>query len=252
MSYCPGCGAEIQEGARFCRGCGRALASEAEAGVLTAEAPAAPGTLSPSALMYLFGDRFAPKGNPLTQDVPVPCKEVKVQMKKLATTQFAAAFWSLREQGVVSLETFQKKGFLRTSTKVRVRPLGSAQRPILEGAVLSALSGTGEDTAHDVVYRWYESDRLNPWQMALEVAVEEAVAQGYVERASVGLGGAVMNMLSYGKNLTPRCDRIVSLEGEANALVSRWESFQTLEAELYAKLFDECGDAVVERLERRD
>ncbi len=252
MSYCPGCGTEMEEGAKFCRGCGRPLAMVAQAGVTTAEAPAAVGTLSPSALMYLFGDRFAPKGNPLTQDVPVPCKETKVQMKKLATVQLAAAFWSLREQGVVSLETFQKKGFLRTSTKVRVHPLSAAQRPGLEGAMLSALSGSGEDTAHDVVYRWYESDGLNPWQIALEVAIEEAVAHGYVERASVGLGGAVMNMLSYGKNLTPRCERIVSLEGEANALVSKWETFQAVEAELYAKLLDECGDAIAARLERRD
>lgn len=252
MSYCSGCGTATVGGAKFCRGCGQSLVTGAETAVGTLPLPGGERALTPSALMYLFGDRFAPRGNALTQDVPVPCKEVKVQMKKLATAQFAAAFWSLREQGLVALALYQKKGFLRTSTRVRVRSLNVAERPGLEGAVLSALPSGGEDTLQDVVYRWYGSDRLNPWQMALEVAIEESVAHGYVERASVGLGGAVMNLLSFGKHLTPRCERIVALEGEANNLSSRWESFRASEADLYKTLLDECTDAIALRLERRD
>jgi hypothetical protein len=85
---------------------------------------AAPQVPTGSTLLYLFADRVAPKDKALTVGVEVPCKDFKVQKKPLAASMFGAAFFGLRDRGLMSLELVQKKVLLVKTRKVVAKRLG--------------------------------------------------------------------------------------------------------------------------------
>ena len=115
-----------------------------------------------SALVYFFADRIVPQANFLLKSRPVPCRGVDVEADTLAKLLLASSFWSLREQRAVGLELSENRGFLFSSTRVRVRRLRSADRPGVEGAIIRHLSGA-EDDVRDMIFRWIGSDDADPF-----------------------------------------------------------------------------------------
>ena len=77
---------------------------------------------SPSMLVYLFADRIFQQGGRLTWKMRVPCKDdVTVAAKDLAAGLIAVSFLSLREQGFIRLEPFEKqKLFVGPTPALRV------------------------------------------------------------------------------------------------------------------------------------
>ena len=199
--------------------------------------------------MYLFGDQVAPPDKALTVGVQVPCKELKVQRKPLTASMFAAAFFNLREQGVVGLEVVQKKVLFVKTTKVIVSRLQSGDRPGLEGAVVQ--NTAGGESVKDIIRSWYRRDVTDPWRLVIDEAVSEAVAQGYFEGTDAGRGkiaGAVLG----NTNMTPVCEKIAPLEGEFDKFLSGWNAFQTSEPDLYRELVDDSAGAIASRVESTD
>lgn len=206
-----------------------------------------------STLLYLFADRLIPEKKFRTIGVEVPCKNVQVQLEELSGSLFAAAFWSLREQGVVGLEAFRARRMLVIpTTRVRVSRLGQAERPGLEGEILKTLDDKRDDHVYDLIRRWFGSDSSSPGWDVLQVAVQEAVDLGYIDRVEVDKGRGAVTGFFLGKSeikLEPHCEKISTLEERFNDFASRWQTFQTSEAALYGTLMDQCKKAINSRTE---
>ena len=205
---------------------------------------------SGSTLLYLFADKVAPKDKKLTAGIAVPCKDLKVQRKPLAGLLFAAAFYGLREQGLVSLEVVHKKVVFVKTKHVFARKLRDEVRSGLEGAVLAGIGAEGEK-AKTVVHRWFGSDSYDPWHFVILAAAEEAVELGVI-KAVEAERGKVARLVLGKTHLEPDCSAIAGLEAAANEFVGKWQNFQTSEPELYKELVDECSAAISSRLETDD
>lgn len=203
---------------------------------------------SPALLLYLYADRLMPKDKALTQGFEVPCRDTKVQMNPLAEHLLALSFWYLREQGLISLEIVRGKVLFVKTTKVVVRRTGTGTRPGLEGALLNHVGQDSGTKISDVIYRWYGSDSSNPHWDVVNAVTQEALAGGYLRTVDVDRG-AVGGFLLGKTKLEPVCESIVPLEGAFNDVASRWQNFQTTEAELQKELLDACRDGIKSRRE---
>lgn len=209
--------------------------------------------LTPSTLLYLFGDQVAPKDKALTEGVEVPCRGSKVQKRPLAAAMFAAAFFALREQGIVTLEVQQKKVLFVKTKKVVVTRTGAdaGGRPGLEGAVLAGLGNEASATVSDIIRKWFGEDVVSPWSDVIGVAVEEAMEAGCFEAVEVERGRVARKLLGSTK-VQPNCDRIAGLAGAFDAFLARWQEFEAGEGDLYRELLDDCAGAIKSRVEASD
>ncbi len=201
-----------------------------------------------SALVYLFADRIVPQANFLLKSTPVPCRGVDVEADALAKLLLASSFWSLREQRAVGLELSENRGFLFSSTRVRVRRLKSADRPGVEGAIIRNLS-SAEDDVRDMIFRWIGSDDADPCHQVVQVAVEEAVLGSYIEKLEIAKG-ADEGLGPAQARLRPRCEKIASLEEEFQHFASSWEGFGRKESALCEHLVRECANGISACIER--
>src|SRR5215210_221821 len=223
---------------------------------------------TPSMLVYLFADRlFQQKRRAKwkrARTIRVPCKDdVAVAAKDLAGGLFAVSFWNLREQGIISLEPFQKKTLLGDSTPalrvVKVNQIES--KSILEALILHLLRDQAEDDVRTLVKRWFGSDEIRESQLyglLIGIPAREAINLGYIGQIDsssgeepekvdmpVTLGRFRTGPLRLAEGLEPRCEKIATLEGSFNDFALRMQDFQTTEAELYALLLNECTGAVL-------
>jgi hypothetical protein len=211
------------------------------------------GELTPSTLLYLFGDQVAPKDKALTEGVEVPCRGVKVQKRPLAAAMFAAAFLGLREQGLVTFEVQQKKVLFVKTKKVVVTRTGTAAggRPGLEGAVLAGLGSDASATVSEIIRKWFGEDVYSPWSDVIGVAVEEAMGAGCFEAVEVERGRMARKLLGSTKT-QPDCERIAKFAVAFDAFHARWKAFESREADLSRELLDDCAGAIKSRVESSD
>lgn len=215
-------------------------------------------TQAPSSdmLLYLFSDKLVPPANLLTGSVSaagkVPCRDVKVNVQQRAILLFAAAFWSLEEQGLVRLEVVHKKSFgLFPSTRVQVTQVQQAQRPGLEGAILRSLSWRGEDSASGVIVRWFDQDVSSPYTDVIDASLNDVIAYGYITAGSSQPGQPSERLMGL-HQLQPNCAQIASLETMAEEVVAGFKDFQARRPELYEALVKQCKSGIETRRESKD
>jgi hypothetical protein len=162
---------------------------------------------------------------------------------RLVQTLFASSFWSLRQQGLLTLDVVEKKRLFIKSREVEVRPAGTGQASGLEGELLETLRGMGSGSADQVVYRWYRKDHANAYAYVIQRVIQEAATQGLLDSDQMsGLAG-----LGNGPKGTLDTNRVDALGPSLAETLQRWQSFQTAEPDLYATLMAQCEGAFKRR-----
>jgi hypothetical protein len=223
---------------------------------------------SPSLLVYLFADRIFQQGGRLTWKMRVPCKDdVTVAAKDLAAGLLAVSFLSLREQGIIRLEPFQKKklfvGLIPALRVVKAKQLEENElmgRTALEWLLLNLIDREDDDLSK-LLKGWlvpgvWRETRL--YEHVMGLPAREATIFGYIESSSgeepfqvlervekpVTLGRFNRGPLRLAEELEARCEKIATLEQSFADFALRMQNLQSTEAELYALLLDECTGAI--------
>ncbi len=201
--------------------------------------------LSTPALLYLGADALAPKEKRLSMGVDVPCKDTQADLKQLSGILAAAALWSLRESGALTIGIEQKKGLLKTKDRVAVRRTGA---PTGNGAVETGLLNAAAEKdpyARDTVVRWLGRDYNDPWGAVAGSVEQELADAGYVTREKAG---GLKGKLGARPVATPDCGAIERIRNEVDDAVARWRKFAANEPDLAAALVKEARDGVDARL----
>ncbi len=147
--------------------------------------------LSPSDVVFLARDRFAPPGGRLSYYRSAGI-EIKVSVPELAQTAYAAAFLAAEKAGLLSLNLRSKKAMLglRTVEAIYADPAGG-QSPFGTEALESrlqekalALSGKKQQEVWRVVHSLWSSDSANPSGDALGQILDGLAARGVLETTS--------------------------------------------------------------------
>jgi hypothetical protein len=197
-------------------------------------------TPSPSTTAYLFADRFVLAAQPGKTGMKAFGTGAVVVTAELAGGLVAIALWQLREMGAVTLEAYSAKklGFISTSG-VRVKLVGTADTAGVEKRCLAELekskkSRTDGMSAWDVA-NFICRDGKNPYGTVIQMAIDEAVELGCLQRVAqeVGIGGRLTG--KPGTRLEAVPDRVAELKPAADELAEKWRGFRQGEAGL-AKL----------------
>ena len=173
----------------------------------------------------------------LWNGVVVPCRdeEVKVKAKALAAVQLAIALWSLREQGLVRLQPFEKQRRLRgRAPRLRAELVRHVEVPGLEGRILDRLRD--KPTIGDVRAIYGKDITADGPLDIVNACREEAVAQGLLEYDTF-----------FHDHATGDCERIRALEQPFAEAWRRWEAFRRAEPALAARLEEECRHGLPSR-----
>lgn len=201
-----------------------------------------------SCLIFLFGDRFAPRDTILTQGQTVPCSETKVQKKPLTELMMVAAIATLVQNGHITLAVAQRGALLlkRNALHINIaRP--AAQDPGgLEGPILRALTGRqGSDFVEDVVGRVIGPANVDPWGDVVTLAERAMVPLGlYAEEKR-----QVMMKLISVTHLTPDCARVAVVQPQIASAQNLLNSWQAGNPALYQQLYDEVKRGIKSRYE---
>ena len=270
--FCTKCGSPIHAGARFCGTCGApastALAPAAPvqpvaprplatpqtppAPVQARQQPGAPDVPAVPAccLIYLFGDRFAPRDNILTRGLKVPCSEINVQRKPLTELMMVAALATLVQSGHITLAIGQRGVLLLKRNALHINLARSAAQDPggLEGPLLRALTGRqGSDFVEDVVGRVIGPANVDPWGDVVNLAERAMLTLGlYAEEKHT-----VMKLITV-KRLTPDCARIAAVQPQAASAGSLLQAWQTGNPGLYQQLYADVKRGIQSRYEAPD
>jgi hypothetical protein len=205
--------------------------------------------LSASSLLYLGADAVVPRDKKLSMGLPVPCRDTSVDLKQASAVFAAAALWSLRDAGAVTLGVEAKKGLFGSKQRLAVRRGGGTVGNGGIEAGLAAAVAEKDPWARDTVYRWLGRESGNPWASVVGAVEAELVAAGLLDAVEAqGLRGKLGAAASGRLKVTPRCDAVERVRGDVDTAVSRWQAFQTSERELAEVLVKECRDGVDARL----
>ena len=204
---------------------------------------------STSLLLYLHADQVVRPANALT-GTHVPGIEARVNLNDLAATIVAAAFWRLREDGLIALDVIKKKIlFVIPATEVRATLLATGGRGGLEGDLLTIL-GTmqGQGAVSQVVRAWFGEDIPDPHLRVCRQMDGEALQAGcYVERSAER--GLVAGLIKGQTTLEPMAERIAACDEQAREVIAWWQQARTAEPLLFKEVFNACGNAVTSRKE---
>lgn len=197
-----------------------------------ATAPAAGPALSPTTVAYLFASRFVPLQKPGKSGMKAFGTGEVVVTSELSGGLVAIALWQLRERGAVRLEAYsgRKLGFIPESgVRVKLRdgtvPAAGVERAVLDHLQRSKKARNGGERAWDVA-NMICRDGKDPRGTIIRMAIDEAVAAGYLERT--GSEAGVIGRLA-GKpktRLEPHADRIATLAPAAETLAVQWRDFR--------------------------
>ena len=184
------------------------------------------GEPSPSTLLYLFGDRMFPPDPDAPRKVRVP-SGAEVDATALALNVLLAAFLSLRDDGVISVELSGAPepeeqqvglgGFLAQikvgkTSRCTVVARETPERPSIEGRIVKRVTKKGVGKPVEL---WkaaggvLRSDEDNPWAKVLDLCRDEAEDAGLIEvkglfSKKVSVDAAVL------EPLVPQFDAVVA------------------------------------------
>lgn len=145
---------------------------------------------------------------------------IMVQKRPFAIALFAAAFWSLREQGHITLEPVENalwRFFDATyliARRIERNPTGDPHLGGLEQAILESIPARGSSTVEGIVDCWLGEPTPDPWGDIVTA----------VGRVAGDLGWLA--------------------EGQFEDFAARWERFQRDERALYRTLLRNCGRCI--------
>lgn len=206
----------------------------------------------PSALAYLFGDvlesEFAGKTR-LGFSEKLPCREIKIKKKDLATMMVVAGLSFLRKAGHLQLAPGKTGRILkRKCVHVTSASSGVGFGDGLESQLLARVSGKlKNDDVASVVWRLWNGDSTDPFGDVIRWAQEYLIAEGYFhleERRGIG------KLL--GKKRLPHCERVLPLQQEADVLRAMLMAFRAAEPEMYQQLWKDVGKGIASRQEQQD
>lgn len=237
LKVCQHCGCQNKPENRFCIKCGGSLPEVTQA---TAEEPL---PVSPSGVVYLYGDHFV-GGGFLKGRIELPCRGVKVKKDELAEVAATAAFIGLAQGGYARLYIDQRRGTLsiRKHKAVFLQPLERASTPPsgFEGMILQSLiDRQGLNNAVDILKRLVPESE-DPWTQVIWRVSEGLLEQGYfVEEERGRVAKFVL-----GRKLQPDCQRIAALRGQVEPVRKMMESFRIANSEIYAQLMKDVRTAI--------
>lgn len=210
-------------------------------------------SVSPSALVYLYGDRFEDLfggRTRITRNEELPCRGVKVRDKDLATAVVTCTLAFLAGQAQIDLALGTSGRFIKSRVVLVQRRMVQTlwKSDALEAQLLGQVTGVAKkDTAPAVVSRLWESVHEYPWWDVFERVQRSLLAEGcYTLEERTGLKKLL------GAKLVPVCARVLALEAEAlelHALLARWRSANR---ELYQQLWTDVTSGITSRAEKPD
>lgn len=186
----------------------------------------------PSTLFLLHADQFAQSHS---RGFTVPCTSHRVASRDLVGLLFAVGFWAVHHEGSITMEvTTRKYLFFFTRTTV----LCTKVRPTKYTTGVERWIGTLGDgqtvEVHQCVSRFFQRDRIDPWQVLLEHMVEQAIIAGFYD----------------GAEERPNCAAISATADEFEQLRGLWTEFQRTQPELAALVNSQCDSAISSRRDR--
>ena len=206
----------------------------------------------PSALAYLFGDmlqdQFAGKTR-IGFSEKVPCREVKVKKKDLATVMLVAGFAHLRKSGHLRLAVGKRGRIIKSPCiHVTLAAQASGYPGWLEGRILANVSGNlKKDDVRSIVWRLLGADSGDPWTDVIGQAQAYLLDQGYYMEEDRRRLGKLL-----GKKRVPLCERILGLQQEVGALRAMLSAFRMSESDTYEQLWKDVGKGIASRQEQPD
>lgn len=207
-----------------------------------------PGTDAPL-LLYFLADIVAPAHGHLPgANTDVPGREAKANKADLASHLFAVAFWDLQQAGALTLAVAEKKVLFVKTMHVEATLTKQVPAAGIEAGMLAVLTHKQKASVHDLITAWYGKDMLDPWSQAIWTVQNDGYKQGFFSDAERGLVGALKGK----PRVLPIQDAISARLPEAEALVARWQAYQTAEPALATQLLKECASGIKSRLEQSD
>jgi hypothetical protein len=174
--------------------------------------------LTPSDVVYLFGESFADKDSWRTEGIVLESSGVKVQKRSLVHIMALAAMASLLKQRQVELTTV-KKGFLIKSDAPALKRVagGAYDGGGLEAAILAKLhDDEKKNSIDDIVVRLVGGEQPDPWNSLANYTRSHLVQTGYFWQvdnpAARGLGKVIHSAFK----MAPNAALISSSSAEVN------------------------------------
>jgi hypothetical protein len=171
-----------------------------------------------SSLMLVFADRYVPAPH-IGEGTRLPCTGVRVQTDKVTTLLVAFAFWTLREEGSITLSLENKKRLFFGRIHVHVDELERPTRPGIEGALTDHIARPHHDLAGIVCAAF--GDNEDPYHDVLSAARTPAIP----------------------------CGELEPFEQRFQQLSLAWDHFRRGEPELHGRLMHECTRGIQSCLE---
>ncbi len=209
------------------------------------------GSLGPSSLIYLFGDRFVERDTAFTAGEKLPCSEIKVKKKDLTEVMLAGAFAWLAQNGRISFTTGQKGTliFKRSAAFITVTRRDASDPGGLEAGILRGISGNLQsDSVEDVVYRVIPNTSVDPWGDVVDITRNHLFHMGYYVE---GERSGVAKFLA-GRKLVPVCERIAALQSGIGPAQTLLQTLQAGNPALYRLLHDDIRKGIDSRYEAPD
>jgi len=205
-------------------------------------------TIAPSALVYLFADKFEDLFAAKTRfgtGERVPCREAKVKRIDLATATLTTAFVYLAKRSLINL-TVDKKGFIfKKDTVFAIRPPDRPEENLegLERQISYNITGEKKkDDVQSITHRLLSTYHRDPWNAVINEIKEYLTNQGYFTKES---RGGIAKLL--GKKTVPQCEKIAGLEPEVQGVREMITNFQTNQPDLYKLLWKNTAAGINSR-----
>ncbi len=208
--------------------------------------------VAPSALAYLYADSlqdlFASKTR-LSFGERLPCRDVSVKKSDLATLILVTAYAHWKQQGCLQLSMGVKGLLVKSKYLQAMRTSIPADRlDGLEGLLLASVAPREKDNAvASIVHRLLREDSVDPWGRVVKEVQHYLLGLGYyseVERK--GLGKLL------GKELSPQCDRILSLQSSVSLVRELLSGLRSSQPEVYTQLWKDVSAGITSRQETPD
>jgi hypothetical protein len=194
--------------------------------------------LAASSLAFLYAHRWAAPAKAGTVGMVSPANGSVVQTVMLGRRLFSVAVWWLHQGGAGQFETFTEKHRRYDYSDARVRMLKETEVGGIEGdlmATLRRLRGEKSYVLSNLASR-YRGPK--PEADMVQRAIEDAVAQGYGEYVSTGVGWIKHRVTHESRRrLEWDRERIASLEPAAGELVQRYNRFAEQQPDLERDLW---------------
>ncbi|HOR01375.1 MAG TPA: hypothetical protein PLJ35_21390 [Anaerolineae bacterium] len=208
--------------------------------------------ITPSGLVYLFGEQFVEPAKMIGETLLV--SGVKVKSRELAEMLYGVALLALNAEGCVRLDLAQRKRFLGLgqAQMVAVTPLGRPAPGGLEAAIVACL--TPDPTRNgvaDVLSRHIGQDMADPWGHITAAVKVDLAARGFLREqreARQGLGRVFGDKVT----LIPAPERIATVTNLPGMIRGLLANMQARQPQLAGQLWKDMRQGFQSRVEQQD